>query len=385
MNSFVCVFFLIIIFNIFFLKNINIFFFIFIMLINDNILQTKSPLKTSGNNKIFYTPQPNSHFYRNDSRVDQIKESYYLKIGRDKSLNSYNNKENFENGNPKYNEKMKNIIERRKKIQNNELEIPDFNYSKQITPEKIQAAPVIINEFLQNNKDSLKNEDLLKTEEKKTIKVKPEKTISPSKTNKKEEDKSAAIKKKFLCNLKETMHQNSLLTKKNSFNNEINEICSDGNLYYEMKSKGLMNRKGLFIDKNKQIYYGEFNKGKKEGFGILKDENKNVIYEGEWKSNKYNGKGKLFNHKEQFSTRLFNYRNMDTVENNWVYYEGEFSNGLFNGYGIWMLNNGKFYEGEFKSGYVHGHGFIFENTKKGKKIEGEWRLNIYVMNLLNNK
>lgn len=357
------------------------------MLINDNILQAKSPLKTSGNNKIFYTPQPNSNFYRNDSKIDQIKENYYSKIGRDKSLNSYNNKENFENGDHKYNEKMKNIIERRKKIQNNELKIPDCNFTKQLTPKKLQASPIKINEFLQNttpNKNLSKNEEEFKTEEKKA-KIKSEKTEPKlsTKTILKETDKLAVINERFLLNLKETMPQNLTLALNTSCNNGVNEIFTDGNLYYGMKSNGLMNGKGIFIEKNKQIYHGEFIKGKKEGFGILKDENNKVIYEGEWKSNKYNGKGKLFNHKEKFSNKLFNYRNMDTIENNWEYYKGEFSNGLFNGYGVWMLNNGKFYEGEFKSGYVHGHGFIIENSKKGKKIEGEWRLNIYVMNLLN--
>ena len=160
------------------------------------------------------------------------------------------------------------------------------------------------------------------------------------------------------------------------------EIYSDGSIYYGSKLHNLKHGKGIYIDISQRFYAGEFKDGKKEGSGTLKAQNGEIIYEGEWKSNKYHGKGILNNFNKKNSNKLFNYRNMDSIEENWFKYQGEFLNGLYNGLGVLTIGNGKVYQGEFKQGYVHGHGVIFCELNRENKIEGEWRLNIYVSSLI---
>ena len=173
-----------------------------------------------------------------------------------------------------------------------------------------------------------------------------------------------------------------LITSQDFIQNCIKEVYLDGSIYYGSKMHNLKNGKGIFIDKSQQIYIGEFKNGKKDGFGILKSKNGNIIYEGHWKSNKYNGNGRLINSKYRNSNRLFNYRNMDTIQENWNMYEGEFLSGVYNGIGVLSIDKTKIYKGEFKQGYIHGHGIIFDRWNPENKLEGDWRLNIYVSNLL---
>jgi len=168
---------------------------------------------------------------------------------------------------------------------------------------------------------------------------------------------------------------------------EFRENCTkeaylDGSIYYGNKSNNLKHGKGIYIDKNQQIYIGEFKNDKKDGFGILKDQNGAIIYEGQWKCNKYQGKGRLINFHKKSTNRLFNFRNMDTIQDNWNMYEGGFLNGVYNGMGVLTIDNSRKYKGEFKQGYIHGHGVIVDRGNPENKIDGDWRLNIYVSNLL---
>lgn len=173
-----------------------------------------------------------------------------------------------------------------------------------------------------------------------------------------------------------------LVTSQDFIQNCIKEVYLDGSIYYGSKVNNLKNGKGVFIDKSQQIYIGEFKNGKKDGFGVLKGQNGSFIYEGQWKRNKYHGKGRLVNSKYRNSNRLFNYRNMDTIQENWNMYEGEFLSGVYNGIGVLSIDKTKIYKGEFKQGYIHGHGIIFDRWNPENKLEGDWRLNIYVSNLL---
>ena len=186
---------------------------------------------------------------------------------------------------------------------------------------------------------------------------------------------------KLVTSSKKKKHENIDNINENA-SNYIKEVYLDGSIYYGSKMNKLKHGKGIYIDFIKRAYAGEYHEGKKQGFGILKNFNGEIIYEGQWKLNVYHGKGKLMNINKKNSNKLFNYRNMDTIQDNWVFYEGEFYNGLYNGVGTLKIGNGKIYQGEFKQGFVHGHGIIFDNNNQDNKIEGEWRLNIYVSNLL---
>ena len=42
------------------------------------------------------------------------------------------------------------------------------------------------------------------------------------------------------------------------------------------------------------MYIGEIKKGKKEGNGLIFDEFGNLLFEGEFKNDEYNGKGKYY-------------------------------------------------------------------------------------------
>jgi 1-phosphatidylinositol-4-phosphate 5-kinase len=69
----------------------------------------------------------------------------------------------------------------------------------------------------------------------------------------------------------------------------------------------------------------------KEGFGEYKYKAKEAVYEGNFKSNMKNGKGKYW------------YLNGDE-------YEGNFVNGQKEGYGKFTWNSGERYEGQWQGG-----------------------------------
>ncbi len=127
------------------------------------------------------------------------------------------------------------------------------------------------------------------------------------------------------------------------------------------------------------IYEGEFLEKKREGFGKYSFNNNNYYYIGQWKNDKINGKGKLFN-------------------NNELIYEGEFVNYQFEGNGKYIYQDGSFYIGQFLNNKKHGKGilyykngnikydgyFVFDNfVGNGKYIYEDGAF--YYGNFLNNK
>ena len=89
------------------------------------------------------------------------------------------------------------------------------------------------------------------------------------------------------------------------------------------------------------------------GRGIAHDKDGNIIYEGEFKNNEFDGKGKRY---------------LD----NGKFYEGEFINGKYHGKGKLFFENGNFYEGEFINGKSHGKGII-KNKNNETVYEGEFK------------
>ena len=103
-------------------------------------------------------------------------------------------------------------------------------------------------------------------------------------------------------------------------------------------------------------YKGDFNQDVKEGNGSMLFKNGN-LYEGDWKNNMMNGKGKLtFNCKEykHFEDPLKRYEEQN--ENLWDYYEGHFINNDMYGEGKVTFKNGDVYIGNMSNNMFNGYG-----------------------------
>lgn len=111
-------------------------------------------------------------------------------------------------------------------------------------------------------------------------------------------------------------------------------------------------------------YKGEMLNGKRNGFGVCKYENGSV-YMGEWKDNKYHGKGKLI------------YSEGDDRE----YLEGVYSEHKANGHCIFKFKNGDCYEGNMTDGKITGHfkytqsdGYVYEGDMVASEKHGKGKL-----------
>ena len=101
-----------------------------------------------------------------------------------------------------------------------------------------------------------------------------------------------------------------------------------------------------------------------------------LAYEGEWKNNAFNGKGKVYNEEPQPLNGNFNcYDTFDNLGEHWEYYEGEFVNDAKQGVGTLMLINGEKYIGQFYEDMIHGRGAFYNIM--GEVVSGEWDLNRY--------
>ena len=133
------------------------------------------------------------------------------------------------------------------------------------------------------------------------------------------------------------------------------------------KLKGERHGRGILVINKEKIYLGYWKHDKMNGFGKqiyfevnidnFKDidifsENKNYLfYEGDWKDNFQEGKGK----------------------ESWpdgAYYEGDYKNGKKWGEGKLVLPDGSIYIGQFKDGEVNGKGKIVYSDKR--EYEGDW-------------
>ena len=113
---------------------------------------------------------------------------------------------------------------------------------------------------------------------------------------------------------------------------------------------GAIYGKGINQNKKGNVYVGEFLDNKRHGRGELKTSK--VHYEGEFKYDKFNGKGKLIFLKQGHE------------------YEGEFKDNEINGMGIFKWKNGDIYEGEMIKGKMHGYGKY--KYSSGQIYEGQF-------------
>ena len=128
----------------------------------------------------------------------------------------------------------------------------------------------------------------------------------------------------------------------------------NGEIYEGRFENGLLNGKGIFLDKKSNKYIGEFKNMKKWGKGKLISDK--IIYEGDFINNKKEGKGRI-----------------KFLESN-VIYEGTFINDNIEGYGIFKYTNGNKYEGEVKNWKMNGNGaYKYRNGKilKGRFVDNK--------------
>ena len=147
--------------------------------------------------------------------------------------------------------------------------------------------------------------------------------------------------------------------------NNIIRIFNQGKGFKKEKFLEISSYEGEFFDENLlgigkieifydgSIYEGEFKMSifdnpSKEGYGRLYDKNE-IQYEGEFKSNKFDGIG------------IYYYKNGNR-------YEGEFKSDKFDGIGIYYYKDGDRYEGEFKDDKGEGKGIFYYNN--GDKYDG---------------
>jgi len=127
------------------------------------------------------------------------------------------------------------------------------------------------------------------------------------------------------------------------------EIWPDGVKYQGEFAEGKKNGQGMLCFADGSVYQGSFVKNEIEGFGVHLCEDK--TYEGFWKCNKMNGKGKL-------------------LYNDGRTYEGMFQEDLLEGMGTLKWKDGKRYIGEFKEGKQHGKAIFI--VKDGEMKVGIW-------------
>jgi len=155
----------------------------------------------------------------------------------------------------------------------------------------------------------------------------------------------------------------------------------NGDIYEGKFIDGAIFGKGINKTHKGNLYVGDFVESKREGKGELKT--KRIHYEGEFKYDKFDGKGKL-EYLEQGYTYEGEFKNNEINGmgifkwNNGDIYEGEMTNGKMNGYGKYTYSNGQVYEGNYVNGYKHGLGklyypnnVIYEGEFKNGKPRGE--------------
>jgi len=152
------------------------------------------------------------------------------------------------------------------------------------------------------------------------------------------------------------------------------EKYEDGSIYQGESRKGKRNGKGKIYYPDGKKLEGEFRDGKIEGFGHLYSKTGSLVFEGNYDNDKFHGHGKLYNEYPTPAREPFNYKDFNTLKNEWLRYEGDFRNGKKNGVGTVLLVNGEKYYGEFKDDKIHGKGnFYLRDQNDG--IAAEWRNN----------
>jgi len=114
-------------------------------------------------------------------------------------------------------------------------------------------------------------------------------------------------------------------------------------------------------------YVGEFQNGLRDGKGTFyyyeNNEYGRKKYEGDWKNDKIEGKGKMIwktgeVYEGEWSNNLKEGKGIHTFSDG-EKYEGNFKNSKYEGKGVLYYTNGDRYEGDFKNNNRHGSGIMY--------------------------
>ena len=125
----------------------------------------------------------------------------------------------------------------------------------------------------------------------------------------------------------------------------------NGDKYEGYWKNGLFNGKGVYYLSNGDKYEGDYLNDIREGKGTYYCSNGDK-YEGEWKNNQMEGKG------------IYYYQNGNR-------YKGEYKKGRKEGKGKYYYNNGDKYDGDWKEGKMEGKGIYYYNN--GYRYEGDYK------------
>ena len=178
-------------------------------------------------------------------------------------------------------------------------------------------------------------------------------------------------------NYKNMKHGNGILTtskyimkgtwRNDQFTGWGKKLYRNGDSYEGKFINGEINGKGILKNKEGNIYIGDFINSIRDGNGELTTEN--YKYSGQFKDNKFNGKGKIefineestyegqFEDNEIEGKGIYKWKNGDI-------YEGQMKKGKMHGFGKYTYNDGRIYEGEYSEGIKNGRGkFIYSGDK----------------------
>lgn len=130
------------------------------------------------------------------------------------------------------------------------------------------------------------------------------------------------------------------------------ERYKQGSEYKGYKWEDMRHGFGVFYYQDGGMYEGEWRFNRMQGKGKLYYQSGKLAYEGDWVNDQFEGLGKLYNEYPEITNQPLNYRNLDDVEEMWTKYEGklllnagEFNGDLKSGRGVLFLTNGEYYEG----------------------------------------
>ena len=121
---------------------------------------------------------------------------------------------------------------------------------------------------------------------------------------------------------------------------------------------------GKFIYNNGEFYVGQFKNNKFNGKGVLFYDKTKIKYEGDFFNDKYNGSGKLFYKNGEFYIGQFkegkkNGKGTEYYKDKKIKYKGEFSNDLYDGNGKFVYEDGSYYIGQWLEGKKHFKGKVY--------------------------
>eukprot|EP01132_Coremiostelium_polycephalum_P002575 gene2575-3189_t len=148
----------------------------------------------------------------------------------------------------------------------------------------------------------------------------------------------------------------------NGIPNGFGELeSSNGDLYIGFFNRGKREGKGRFLSSDGYLYDGDWKEDRRDGSGRFDDSSTGVSHVGEWRDDLRHGPGVYANKKLNIELKgiweedqlVFGHEvNTETL----VEYYGQYKQDRWNGKGKVSFPNGTLYEGGFQMGIRHGNG-----------------------------